>query len=137
MYDYYGTSAAATSVDTEIMAAIMGFLATYAIVIFLIAAFMIIVNWVLFKKANKPGWAAIIPIYNIVVKYQIAKVNPLLIILLFIPIINFVATIVLGIIVNINLAKVFGKGGAFAVGLIFLPIIFLPILAFGKAEYKG
>lgn len=137
MYDYYGTSAAATSVDTEIMAAIMGFLATYAIVIFLIAVFMIIVNWVLFKKANKPGWAAIIPIYNMVVKYQIAKVNPLLIILLFIPIINFVATIVLGIIVNINLAKVFGKSGAFAVGLIFLPIIFLPILAFGKAEYKG
>ena len=138
MYDYgYSTTAAATSMDATVMAALMGFLATYAIVIGIISVFMIIVNWVLFTKANKPGWAAIIPVYNMVVKYQIDKMNPVLVILLFIPIVNFVAIPVLGILSSINLAKAFGKGTGFAVGLIFLPIIFLPMLAFGKAEYQA
>lgn len=137
MYNYYGTTATATSADAEAMTAVMGFLATYAIVIGILAIVLIVSKWIIFKKANKPGWASIIPIYNMVVEYQIANVNPLLIILLIIPVVNFVASIVLSIIVNINLAKAFGKSGAFAVGLIFLPVIFFPILAFGKAEYQG
>lgn len=137
MYNYYGTTATATSADAEVMTAVMGFLATYAIVIGILAIVLIVSKWIIFKKANKPGWASIIPIYNMVVEYQIANVNPLLIILLIIPVVNFVASIVLSIIVNINLAKAFGKSGAFAVGLIFLPVIFFPILAFGKAEYQG
>jgi len=137
MYNYYGTTATATSADAEVMTAVMGFLATYAIVIGILAIVLIVSKWIIFKKANKPGWASIIPIYNMVVEYQIANVNPLLIILLIIPVVNFVASIVLSIIVNINLAKAFGKSGAFAAGLIFLPVIFFPILAFGKAEYQG
>lgn len=137
MYNYYGTTATATSADAEVMTAVMGFLATYAIVIGILAIVLIVSKWIIFKKANKPGWASIIPIYNMVVEYQIANVNPLLIILLIIPVVNFVASIVLSIIVNINLAKAFGKSGAFAAGLIFLPVIFFPILAFGNAEYQG
>lgn len=138
MYDYdYSTTAAATSMDSTLMATLVGFLTTYAIVIGILSIFMIVVNWVLYSKANKPGWAAIIPVYNMIVKYQIAKMNPVLVILLFIPIVDFVAIPVLGIISSINLAKAFGKGSGFAVGLIFLPIIFLPMLAFGKAEYQG
>lgn len=42
----------------------------------------------------------------------------------------------MNIIVSIRIANAFGKGAGFAVGLIFLPFIFFPILAFGDAEYQ-
>lgn len=88
-------------------------------------------------KLVKPGWASLIPIYNIVVMYQIVGLNPLLIILLFIPFINVIAAIVLSIIQCIRLSKAFGKGVGFTFGLIFLSPIFLLILGFGNDKYIG
>ncbi len=137
MYDYYGTNTIASSSDVAVASTILGFLTAYFAVIGVILVLMIISDWFIFKKANKPGWASIVPIYNIVVKYQIANINPLFILLFLIPFVNGVAAIVLNIMLGINLAKAFGKSGGFAVGLIFLPMIFYPILAFGKAEYQG
>ena len=52
--------------------------------------------------------------------------------LLLVPALNF-AIIVL---MDINMAKKFGKDIGFAIGLILLPIIFMPILAFGKSTYN-
>ena len=89
--------------------------------------------WMIFQKAGKPGWAAIIPIYNTIVMLEIAGKPIWWIILLFIPFVNFVV----GIIVILALAEKFGKGTGFALGMIFLPIIFFPILAFGDAQYRG
>jgi uncharacterized membrane protein YoaK (UPF0700 family) len=87
--------------------------------------------WKLFVKAGEPGWASIIPIYNAIVMLKIAG-KPLWWFLLYlIPIVN----IVIAIIVTVALAKNFGKDVGFAVGLILLPIIFYPILAFGSAQY--
>ena len=43
----------------------------------------------------------------------------------------------MGIQTQIRLAKAFGKGGGFAAGLIFLPYVFMPLLAFGKGTYQG
>jgi len=97
------------------------------------AVFMIVCVVKIFMKAGKPWWAAIIPIYNAYVLFQITFGNGWMFLLELIPIAN----IVIAIILDVKLAKAFGKGGGFAVGLIFLPIIFEPILAFGDSVYAG
>jgi uncharacterized membrane protein YoaK (UPF0700 family) len=98
-----------------------------------IIAFAIVVQWKLFTKAGKPGWASIIPIYNIIVLLEIVGKPWWWLLLMLVPVVN----VVLLIMVMIALAKVFGKDGGFAVGLIFLSIIFMAILAFGDAKYLG
>lgn len=92
---------------------------------------MVVSMWIIFQKAGKPGWAAIIPIYNSIVLIQIAGKPIWWIFLFLIPFVN----IVVSIIVLYNIALAFGKDGLFALGLIILPFIFYPILAFGKATY--
>ena len=89
--------------------------------------------WKVFVKAGKPGWGAIIPLYNMYCMFQITFGNGWLFLLCLVPCVN----IVMIIIMYVKLAKAFGKGGGFAVGLIFLPVIFLPMLGFGDADYIG
>jgi hypothetical protein len=89
--------------------------------------------WRVFTKAGKPGWAAIVPIYNIIVLLQIAGKPIWWIILLFIPLVNLIVAIMVGI----EVAKNFGKGAGFGVGLALLGFIFYPILGFGDAQYQG
>lgn len=97
-----------------------------AVIVLMIAAI-----WKVFVKAGKPGWAAIIPIYNMVVLLEIAQKPTWWIILFFIPVVSFV----MAIITYIALAEKFGKGAGFAMGLVFLSPIFFPILGFGDAKY--
>jgi len=94
---------------------------------------MIAALWKIFAKAGQPGWAAIIPIYNTVVLLQIVGRPIWWIVLLFIPLINLVIWIILAL----DLAKAFGQGAGFGVGLILLPFIFYLILGFGSATYQG
>jgi len=89
--------------------------------------------WKVFTKAGKPGWAAIVPIYNLIVLLEIAGKPLWWIILFFIPIANLVAAIM----VSIAVAEKFGKGSGFGVGLALLGFIFYPILGFGDAKYQG
>jgi len=89
--------------------------------------------WKVFSKAGKPGWAAIIPIYNIIVLLQIVGKPLWWIILFIIPFVNFVIIIL----VSIEMAKVFGKGTGYGLGLAFLGFIFYPMLGFGDATYVG
>ncbi|HZE94451.1 MAG TPA: DUF5684 domain-containing protein [Gemmatimonadales bacterium] len=89
--------------------------------------------WKVFEKAGQPGWAAIIPIYNLIVLIQIAGKPIWWILLYFIPIVS----LIVGIIVLHNISVNFGKGVGFTLGLIFLSPIFFPILAWGDAEYRG
>jgi len=89
--------------------------------------------WKTFEKAGKPGWASIIPIYNGIVMLQIAGRPVWWFLLYLIPLVN----IIIAFIVMIDFAESFGKGFGFALGLIFLPIIFFPILAWGDAQYQG
>ena len=98
-----------------------------------VVVFYIFVGWKIFEKANQPGWAAIVPIYNLVVILQIIGRPIWWIVLFFIPLVGAIA----GIIVAVDLAKSFGKGVGFAVGLILLGFVFGPILAFGDAKYQG
>ncbi len=88
--------------------------------------------WKVFTKAGKPGWAAIVPIYNVIVILQIAGKPIWWIILLLIPLVNFIV----GILVALGVARNFGKGAGFGIGLALLAPIFYPILGFGDAQYR-
>lgn len=89
--------------------------------------------WKIFAKAGKPGWAAIIPIYNLVVYLQVVKRPVWWIVLMFIPLVNVVVWIVL----TNDLAKAFGKGVGWTLGLLFVGFVFYPILGFGGDPYLG
>jgi hypothetical protein len=99
----------------------------------LIALLLIVAMWKVFTKAGQPGWASIIPIYNLYIWCKIVGRPAWWIILMFIPFVNFIICIIL----CIDLAKSFGKGVGFGIGLALLGIIFFPILGFGSAQYQG
>lgn len=113
--------------------AIMAAMGIYVVVILAITVFAIVCMWKIFTKAGQPGWASIIPFYNYYVLFDIAWGNGLLFLLMLIPVANFVIMIILWV----KLSQAFGYSAAFAIGLLFLPIIFLPILAFGSSRYIG
>jgi hypothetical protein len=103
-----------------------------AILVELAVAILVIVGvWKVFTKAGHPGWAALIPIYNAYIIIKIAGRPGWWLLLLFIPLVN----VVIGIIVSIGVARNFGKGVAFGIGLAFLGIIFYPILGYGRSTY--
>lgn len=97
------------------------------------AVLMIAALWKVFTKAGQPGWAAIIPIVNTYFLCKVAGRPGWWVILMFVPIVNFIIWIIL----CIDVAKNFGKGTGFGIGLLLLPIIFFPILGFGNAQYQG
>jgi hypothetical protein len=105
------------------------FIATWlACVIFLTAAM-----WKVFTKAGQPGWAAIIPIYNIYIMTKIAGKSGWWVLLCFVPIVNIIIIIWLYNMIS----KSFGHAEGFTAGLVFLGIIFWPILGFGSSKYLG
>jgi|SRR5437667_6864976 len=108
--------------------AAMAILIVYAAVILV----MIAALWKVFTKAGEPGWAAIVPIYNIIVMLKIAGKPAWWLVLMLIPFVNLVVAIIM----VVSLAKNFGKGTGFALGMLFLAPIFYPILAWGDAKYQ-
>jgi len=98
-----------------------------AVIILAIAGF-----WKTFTKAGKPGWGILIPIYNLILLLEIAGKPIWWIILMLIPLVQIVIFIIIGI----EVAKKFGKGAGFGLGLAFLGFIFYPILGFGSAQYN-
>ncbi len=94
---------------------------------------MAIAQWKVFEKAGQPGWACLVPIYNIIILLRVTRQPEWWIILFFVPVANFV----IAIRISIELARVFGQSGGFGAGLILLPVIFYPILGFGDAQYVG
>ena len=108
-------------------------LMTFLLVGLVIMVIMIIAMWKIYEKAGHEGWKAIIPIYNIYILLKIVGKPGWWLILLFIPIVNYVF-----LVWTYNmLSKSFGKDEGFTIGLIFLGIIFFPILGFGSAQYLG
>lgn len=118
------------SESTGALAAIAG---VGILIYLLLIAFAIIVAWKINTKADKPGWACIIPIYNVIVTLEIIGKPAWWIFLLIFP---FTAPFFAIWMTNL-LAKSFGKSVGFTLGLLFLPIIFYPVLAFGGAKYEG
>ena len=107
-----------------------GGLFLYFLVIYAIA---VIPFWVIFTKAGQPGWPALIPIYDLYILLKVVGRPGWWLILYFIPLVNIVILIV----VYNDLSKSFGHGVGFTLGLIFLSLIFLYILAFGSSTYRG
>ena len=104
------------------------------VLVIYIAIIVVIVagGWRVFTKAGEAGWQVIIPIWNAIVLLRIVGRPVWWVILLFIPLVN----IVVSLIVALNLAKSFGKGDGFGIGLWLLGFIFVPILGFGSAAYE-
>lgn len=111
----------------------IAFLVVMLLLYLAILILVIVGFWKTFEKAGQPGWAAIIPVYNAYIMCKIVGRPGWWVILLLIPYINFIFFII----VMLDMAKSFGKGVGFAVGLILLNAIFMPILGFGSAEYEG
>ncbi len=87
--------------------------------------------WKTFQKAGRGGWEVLIPIYNVIVMFQIAKLDLWMIILLLIPFVNIIVSILFAV----KLAEAFGKDIGFAIILFLFPFIGYMLLGFGDAEY--
>lgn len=110
-----------------------GSIGIFMIVYFAVIALMIFSMWKVYAKAGKPGWAAIVPIYNIIVLLEIIGQPTWWFVMLLIPFVNIYFMFKIGI----QLAQSFGKTTGFGIGLIFLSFIFFPMLGFGDAKYRG
>lgn len=119
-------------VDCGQLPAWFGYLTVgFPLMMFVVFGLMIVSSWFIFQKAGKPGWASLIPIYNVVVMLEIIGRPTWWVLLMFVPFVN----VIVGLMMLFKLVKVFGKGFGFGLGSLFLPFIFLPILAFGKSVY--
>lgn len=103
---------------------------TFAVAFFVV---FIIGVWKTLEKAGQPGWGGLIPIYNLYLLTQVAQKPGWWVIMFFIPIANIVFSILL----YNEIAKRFGQGVGFAIGLILLPAIFFMLLGFGNYTYKA
>jgi hypothetical protein len=103
------------------------------LVLLLVVVFLCIVPmWKIYTKAEQPGWAVLVPIYNIIVLLQIVRKPLWWIVMFIIPVANLVFLIM----TYHELSKAFGKDIGTTLGLLFLPIIFVPILGYGDAKYQ-
>ena len=127
MYNDYSYDYATTTTQA---AGLAGLGVGTSLVMLAISILMIVSYWKIFVKAGKPGWAAIMPIYNFIVMSEIAEKPWWYVLLLCVPIANIYAMVV----VYNGIAKKFGKSTGYTVGMIFLPIIFVPMLAFSKTK---
>ena len=115
------------------MEALVGVIIFFVVLMFAIEIIVIVSMWKLYAKAGKPGWASIVPVYNLLVFFQIIGKPWWWLFLFIIPILNFI-----WIIWAWNLmAKSFGKPAGYTVGIIFLGFIFIPMLGLGSSQYIG
>ncbi len=88
-------------------------------------------TWRLFTKAGEPGWAVLVPIYNIITLLRVAGKPLWWLVLLLLPVANVFAADY----ISAGVAARFGKGTGFAIGMVLMPFLFYPLLAFGDARY--
>jgi len=104
-----------------------------------ISIIMLISYWKINTKAGQPGWAVLIPFYSLYIQTKVLQRPKYwfwLYLGLSITIIGLLVVMVLAIMDLVRLAQVFGKSDGFIVGLILMPVIFIPILAFGNSQYQ-
>lgn len=102
------------------------------IVSILVLAIVIAGLWKAFEKADEPGWAAIVPLYNLWVMIRISDNDWWWFLLFLIPIVQIIALIK----ISVDVSEQFGQGLLFGIGLWLVPIVFWPLLGFGGYEYR-
>lgn len=129
--DPYTYGPSTTTLDPGV---VMGIVIVYLVVILAITAALVAGMWKMFQKANKPGWAAIVPIYNVVVMCEISGAPLWWIILLFVPFVNIVFSIML----YVYFVKSYGKDTGMIILSILFPYVMYPIFGFSKStRYVG
>lgn len=121
------------------------FFVAFTLIFLIIGIVLIVADWKIYTKAGYEGWKSIIPIYNTYILYEIAfgmgngmswfAAWLISSVLSFIPFV-FIIPFAINIIVYYRLSKCFGKGIGFFIGMLLLPVVFLPILAFGDTTYE-
>ncbi len=105
-----------------------------AIPIIVLTAITLAGMWKVFTKAGQPGWTCLVPILNLYILLVVANKPKLwLLLLLFVPIAN----VIVYVLTWLAVAKQFGRGVGFAIGLMLLPVVFVPILGFGHDRFVG
>lgn len=132
-YEYTSPSYTTSTASSEIGAVALVIMLIVILISLAVSVLMLAAMWRVFTKAGKPGWAAIIPVYNFVVLLQIVGRPEWQVLLMFLPFAN----IYIAIVVALDLAKSFGKTSGFGVLMIFFPAIMYPILGFGSSRYLG
>ncbi len=138
-YSYLTTDSSSSMSDALAAGTIAGLVSTYLWIVLIILVLTIIAQWKLFEKAGEAGWKCLIPIYSTVVLFRIAGISPWWVLgylAAIIPGIGYLITLGITIYAMIMLAKAFGKGAGFTVGLILLNTIFIMILGFGSSSYQ-
>lgn len=132
---------------TNFAVGLLGIIGIFILIVLAICVFFIVCKWKIFKKCGEEGWKSIIPYYSTWTLCNVTGLNPNWVFVLIgcsvasmIPVLAFVAalaTIYFQVLLNVSLAKSFGKDTGYGIGLMFVPIIFYPMLAFGKDQYVG
>ncbi len=142
--------------DTSaLMAVIVGYFVVFLLLCIAVYVLYVIGLWKVFTKAGVEGWKSVIPYYNI---YNIFKISwkpevfwAYLVLFIVYMVLSFVggsiasilcglagiALFVLNVIMSYKLAKAFGCGIGFTIGLLIIPFVFYPILGFGSSKYLG
>ncbi|MGC4154416.1 MAG: DUF5684 domain-containing protein [Propionicimonas sp.] len=118
--------------DAEYAAALAALIPLFLFITAL-AVVEIVALWKVFAKAGEPGWAAIVPLYNLYVMVKIAGYNPLLFLLFLVPVVN----VVFMIMVQIRIGQAFGKTTLWSIAmLVILNVIGVLVLGFGQDQYR-
>lgn len=119
---------------SSVFGAFVGWLAIVRMAVWLgLAILMLISGWKVFKKAGLPGWAIFVPVYNMIVRLQVAKMSGRrLLTIVFPPVF-----VIVMIISCFKIAENFWKHWTFGLGILFLKFIFVPILAFDNSKFIG
>ena len=152
MYSDYGitqTPSVSPSLDSTLTAFTAGAIVLViiiGIIALAIAVFMLIAQCKLFTKAGEKWWKALIPFYSTWINTKITGLAWWWCIIFiaitccsFIPVVGSVMywiVLLVGFNYNYNLAKKFGRSNGFAFLCTILPIIGIPILAFGSSKYN-
>lgn len=138
----------------NVMAAFAAAAAVLSVAVIVWYVLLVIANWRIFTKAGEAGWKSIIPVYNMYISYKISWNTMMFWIMLAVMALNIifsaiggtaaavgkifaVASAVIMIAQSYKLAKAFGHGVGFTIGLVILNPIFLLILGFGSSQYIG
>lgn len=101
-----------------------------------ISIYSIFITSYIFKKADKPAYATLIPVYRDILHLKLCNFSPWLLILVFIPFIGWLALVAISVVGKFELSRNFGHGFLFGLGLLFLPPVFRTYLAFSDDKFE-